>query len=78
VHLDADLYSSTLFVLYTLSQRIPEFYFICDEFSGHELRALYNFQQASLGKLRFYSYTLWQDCPAAVFGSLSLRSQREP
>ena len=72
VHLDADLYSSTLFVLYTLTQHIREFHFICDEFSGHELRALYNFQQASLARMSFDSYTLWRGCPTAVSGTLSL------
>lgn len=45
VHMDADLYSSTLFVLANLWSKLPTFYALFDEFSGHETRALYNFQQ---------------------------------
>jgi hypothetical protein len=74
IHFDADLYSSTLFLLYTITQKISDFYFIFDEFSGHESRALYNFMQASGAKVDFYSQTTWQDCPSAVFGRLTIRS----
>ena len=72
VHFDADIYSATLFLLFTLSYRVKEFHFIFDEFSGHELRALHNFVQSSGAKVKYLSQTTWQDCPAAVFGHLSL------
>jgi len=74
VHFDADLYSSTLFVLYTLAQKIKEFYFIFDEFSGHELRALYNFIQASRAKVKFIYYITWKDCPMIVFGNIQINA----
>jgi hypothetical protein len=74
VHLDADLYSSTLFVLYTLAQKIKEFYFIFDEFSGHELRALYNFIQASQAKVEFRFYVMWKGCPMTVFGHIQINA----
>ena len=70
IHLDADLYSSTLFVLYTISQKIKQFYFIFDEFSGHELRALYNFIQASGSNVEFYRYIEYKGCPMTVFGKI--------
>lgn len=72
VHFDADLYSSTLYLLFRLTQKIRNFYFIFDEFSGHETRALYNFVQSSGAKVEFIAYITWEDCPAVVFGKLSL------
>lgn len=72
VHFDADLYSSTLFLLYTLAQKLNEFHFIFDEFSGHESRALYNFRQASNADVIFDAYTTWRGCPSAVGGRLRL------
>lgn len=45
VHFDADLYSSTLFLLNSLYRQFDQYYFLFDEFMSHECRALYNFQQ---------------------------------
>jgi hypothetical protein len=36
-HFDADLYSSTLFLLSSLWLHLPEYFFIFDEFIGHGL-----------------------------------------
>lgn len=72
VHFDADLYSSTLYLLVTIAHEIREFYFIFDEYMGHELRALYNFMQASGANVEFISYIVWEDQPAVVFGKISL------
>jgi len=55
-HLDADLYSSTLFVLAQLWHRYDSFYAVFDEFSGHETRALYNFLQAFPAEVAFLAY----------------------
>ncbi len=46
VHFDADLYSSTLFLLTSLWWHIPEYFFIFDEFFGEELLAMKNFVTA--------------------------------
>src|SRR5208283_2368333 len=44
VHFDADLYSSTLFLLTKLHREFDEYYFLFDEFAGDEARALLNFK----------------------------------
>ncbi len=56
VHLDADLYSSTLFVLTELWRRFPKTYAIFDEFVGDEARALYNFTQAFPTEVSFIAH----------------------
>ena len=73
VHFDADLYSSTLYLLFALTARLPAFTFIFDEYAGHEARALYNFIQATGAKVRFDYRSDWQGFPAAVSGSLDAR-----
>jgi hypothetical protein len=56
VHFDADLYSSTLYLLQQLS-RVPHYYFICDEFPGDETRAFYNTLQANGAFVTFLGRT---------------------
>tara|TARA_B100000886_G_C20412590_1_gene487752 strand:+ start:55 stop:828 length:774 start_codon:yes stop_codon:yes gene_type:complete len=57
IHLDADLYSSTLFVLSKLSF-LDEFFVFFDEFSGDENRALKSFLEAYyFYNVKFYSHT---------------------
>jgi hypothetical protein len=56
VHLDADLYSSTLFVLSDLWYRAGSFYAVFDEFVHHEARALYSFSKAFPSKIEFLAY----------------------
>ena len=46
VHFDADLYSSTLFLLSTLWASVNDYYFIFDEFIEHECIALHDFMVA--------------------------------
>jgi hypothetical protein len=71
VHFDADLYSSTLFLLSSLWWHIPEYFFIMDEFIGHELAALRNFVSAFPVDIEFYTRT---DSPTGhpvqIFGKL--------
>ena len=57
VHFDADLYSSTLFLLTQLWRSNDEYYFIFDEFLGHETRALYNFSQSYPITIKFFGHT---------------------
>ena len=72
VHLDADLYSSTLFVLATLARRFQEFHCIFDEYSGHEIRALYNFLQAFNGTCEMSYHVNWRGDPTTAFGRIRL------
>jgi hypothetical protein len=45
VHFDADMYSSTLFLLFKLHEKLDEYYFIFDELEGEELRVLKDFMK---------------------------------
>jgi hypothetical protein len=71
VHFDADIYSSTLFLLSTLWWHIPEYYFIMDEFIGEELAAMRNFVSAYPVDIEFYSRVDNQaGAPVQIFGRL--------
>ena len=70
VHYDADLYSSTLFVLSTLWHRVPEYHFIFDEFMSEEIVALYDFARAYPIELEFLCQTNAGGYPSQVFGRL--------
>jgi O-methyltransferase len=65
VHYDADLYSSTLFILTTLWHYLPEYYFIMDEFPYDEVVALSDFAQSYPVEIRFIA-----ECGDKVFGSM--------
>lgn len=56
VHLDADIYSSTLFVLGELWRKLDCFYALFDEFSNDEARAFYNFTQAYPVRVEFLAH----------------------
>ena len=71
VHVDADLYSSTLYVLFALAAKFRNYHIIFDEFSGHESRALYNFCQATGADFKILYRLDWKDCPQVVSGVLS-------
>ena len=45
IHFDADMYSSTLFLLFKLHEKLDEYYFIFDELEGEELRALKDYMK---------------------------------
>jgi hypothetical protein len=72
VHYDADLYSSTLYLLFTLGTRFKRYRFIFDEYSGHETRALYNYAQATGAKCRFFYRLDWQGCAQVVSGEIEI------
>jgi hypothetical protein len=68
IHYDADLYSSTLFILTCLWLNIPEYYFIFDEFFLDEVVALQDFTEAFPVKIEFFAKT---GGPMQVFGKLT-------
>ena len=75
VHLDADLYSSTLFVLTEIWRRFPKVYVIFDEFVGDEARALYNFTQAFPAAVSFIAHDAAPPKRVAcVFSGMARRS----
>jgi hypothetical protein len=78
VHFDADLYSSTLFLLSRLYNEFDRYFFIFDEFVGHESRALLNFQEAYGVNVEFYCRS-GCDFPQKVFGSLdNMKGKYQP
>jgi len=58
VHYDADLYSSTLFALSKIDILKKTYIAIFDEFTGHEIRALYNYLQAYNASASFIGKTI--------------------
>ncbi len=53
IHFDADLFSSTLFVLNELKYYISEYYFSFDEFPSDEIRALYAYELSNNCQIEF-------------------------
>lgn len=54
IHFDADLFSSTLYVLNQLRNYIPHYYFSFDEFPSDEVRALYAHEISNKCKIEFF------------------------
>jgi O-methyltransferase len=73
-HFDADLYSSTLFCLTSMLQRFEGFYFVFDEFPGHEARALYDVMLAYPLEISFMGRTR-ERYPHQVSGRLINRTK---
>jgi hypothetical protein len=76
VHYDADLYSSTLFILSTLWHRIREYHFLFDEFMSDEIIAFHDFAQAYPVDVEFLCGTA-QNFPTQLFGRLKRRTFAE-
>ena len=72
VHFDADLYSSTLFLLTSLWHHLPEYYFIFDEFPIDEITAMHDFVSAFPVQYEFLAGTLREGSlvPAQLFGRI--------
>ena len=73
VHLDADLYSSTIFVLSQLWLKVNVCYVVFDEFNGHEARALYNFSQSFPCRIEFLAHDA-SPFPRRVFCRITRRA----
>ncbi len=72
VHFDADLYSSTLFLMTSLWHFVPEYYFLFDEFTPDEVVAMYDFCDAYPVEFEFFACTQDESDgrPLQVFGRL--------
>jgi hypothetical protein len=70
VHYDADLYSSTLFLLCALWPYIPDYYFLFDEFMSEEIIALDDFATAFPVDIEFLCQTNAGRMPSRVFGRM--------
>ena len=71
VHFDADLYSSTLFLLTTLWHHIPDYYFIFDEFQPDEISAMRDFVNAYPVAFEFMACTQDEYArPQQIFGRM--------
>jgi hypothetical protein len=73
VHFDADLFSSTIYVLAVLRFWFDQYYFVFDEFIGDESRALSEASRAFGLEPEFYGHTLAGGYPLQVTGMLQRR-----
>ena len=73
IHFDADLFSSTLYVLNKLNSYLNEYYFSFDEFPSDEVRALYTHEKLNKCKIEFlFKQKKNLSIPVArVFGKIS-------
>lgn len=73
VHFDADLYSSTIFLLSSLWPCIPQYFFIMDDFIQDDLSALFDFALAYPIEIEFLAQTRGPGEPSRpnqVFGRM--------
>ena len=71
VHFDADLYSSTLYILMQIDTLKKKYIGIFDEFRGDEARALYNYTQATGATVEIVARTEHTYLPAQVVAIIS-------
>jgi len=71
VHFDADLYSSTLFLLTSIWPHISEYYFLMDDFSHDDIIALHDFTKAYPVSLDWLAHCKNPaDVPTQVYGKM--------
>jgi hypothetical protein len=74
IHFDADMYSSTLFLLLKLHETLDEYYFIFDEFEGEELRALNNYMEVYQVDVRINYYSKFNGLITVAAGFIKIRN----
>jgi hypothetical protein len=70
VNFDADLYSSTLFILAALWPKFNKYFFYFDEFPFDEVVALYDFALSFPVEMEFFACTHRIDLPKQIFGEI--------
>lgn len=76
VHFDADLFSSTLYLLAALAFTVPDYYFVFDEFHGDESQALAITRNAFGMEVEFYGHNAFP--AAAGVARVSGRIRKRP
>ena len=74
IHFDADMYSSTLFLLFKLHETLDEYYFIFDEFEGEELRALNDYMKVYKVDVRINYYSKFNGLITVATGIIKIRN----
>ena len=74
IHFDADMYSSTLFLLLKLHETLDEYYFIFDEFEGEELRALNNYMEVYQVDVKINYYSKFNGLITVAAGFIKIRN----
>ena len=72
IHFDADMYSSTLFLLFKLHETLDEYYFIFDELEGEELRALKDYMKVYNVDLNISYYSKFNGLITVATGKLKI------
>ena len=79
IHYDADLYSSTLFLLTAIWHFVPTYYFIMDDFSHDEMIALHDFASSYPVTIEWLAKRLNpRNIPVQMFGKMQRTEFRLP
>ena len=73
IHFDADMYSSTLFLLFKLHETLDEYHFIFDELEGEELRALKDYMKVYNVEVKINYYSKFNGLITVATGIIKTR-----
>ena len=74
IHFDADMYSSTLFLLFKLHETLDEYHFIFDELEGEELRALKDYMKVYNVEVKINYYSKFNGLITVAAGIIKIRN----
>ena len=74
IHFDADMYSSTLFLLFKLHETLDEYHFIFDELEGEELRALKDYMKVYNVEVKINYYSKFNGLITVAAGKIKTRN----